>query len=243
MNSYNRLAPYYSFLYEGNYEDVQDEEVDWLDEFFQANQISTILDASCGDGFHAIPLAQRGYHLTGSDLSNGMIRQAKQNAVLAGVHFPLHTLDFCQLDKLFSPTSFEAVLALGHSLMHLLDADRTQQALVQMKRVLKQNGHLILDFPDFEALEQNQLSNGFVTEEDGKTHLYVSHWDLQGDTVYLNFYRIVSRGKNAKTSKYTIFIRNWKLDDFLLLLETIGFHVVEQKKAIGGKGFYIIAQS
>ncbi len=243
MNSYNQLAPYYSYLFEGSYEEVQNEEVDWLNEFFQANQISTVLDSSCGDGFHAIPLAQRGYHLTGSDISRGMIRQAKLNALQAGVHFPLHVLDFCELDKLFSPTSYEVVLALGHSLMHLLDAAKTQQALVQMKRVLKQNGLLILDFPDFESLENNRLSNGFVAEEDGKTHLFVSHWDLQGDIVYLNFYRIVSRGKRARTTKYTIPIRHWKLNEFQKLLEIAGFRIIEQEKAIGGKGHYLIAQS
>lgn len=242
MNSYNRLAPYYEFLFEGTYEDIQAEEVDWLDEFFQTQGVTQVLDCSCGDGFHAIPLAQRGYQFIGSDLSRGMIRQAKLRCKQAGVHFPVHILDFCQLDKAFAPASFDAVLTLGHSLMHVLDADQTRRTLQQMKRVLKPKGFLILDFPDFEALKDNQLSQGLATEAAGKTVLYLSHWDHQGDVVYLNFYRIVSKGRNARTSKYSIPMRYWKLTDFESLLDAVGFRIVEKDQAVAGKGHYLIAQ-
>ena len=242
MNHYNRLAPYYEFLYEGTYEDIQTEEVDWLDDFFQAQGITQVLDCSCGDGFHAVPLAQRGHQLTGSDLSRGMIRQAKLRSKQAGVHFPLHVLDFCQLNKTFAPASFEVVLALGHSLMHVLDADQTRRALQQMKRVLKPEGFLILDFPDFEALEDNRLSKGMVTEEKGYHVLYLSHWDRQGDVVYLHFYRILSRGRNARTRKFTIPLRYWNSSDFEALITSAGFRIVHQEQAAGNKGHYFIAQ-
>ena len=46
---------------------------------------ASILDVGCGIGRHAVPLAQRGYPVTGVDISRGMLAQARQAAQQAGV--------------------------------------------------------------------------------------------------------------------------------------------------------------
>lgn len=44
-----------------------------------------LLDLGCGTGNHAIPLAGRGYAVTGVDLSDAMLVRAREKAALAGV--------------------------------------------------------------------------------------------------------------------------------------------------------------
>jgi SAM-dependent methyltransferase len=44
-----------------------------------------LLDLGCGTGNHAIPLARRGHAVTGVDLSEAMLAQARQKAAAAGV--------------------------------------------------------------------------------------------------------------------------------------------------------------
>ena len=44
-----------------------------------------VLDVACGIGRHAIPLAQRGYRVTGIDISPLFVRKARESAVGAGV--------------------------------------------------------------------------------------------------------------------------------------------------------------
>src|SRR5687768_11398088 len=46
---------------------------------------SRILDLCCGHGRHTIPLAQHGYQMTGQDLSELFLRQARTDAEAQGV--------------------------------------------------------------------------------------------------------------------------------------------------------------
>ncbi len=58
-------------------------ECDLIEEVFRKygnGRISTILDLGCGTGNHAIPLASRGYHVTGIDISEDMITHAQKKA-------------------------------------------------------------------------------------------------------------------------------------------------------------------
>jgi SAM-dependent methyltransferase len=73
-------ADQYDFLYEDkDYES----ECDVLEEIFKRYsklQVHTILDLGCGTGNHLIPLARRGYHMTGVDLSEEMLSRAREKA-------------------------------------------------------------------------------------------------------------------------------------------------------------------
>ena len=58
-------------------------ECDLLESLFQTygvGPINRIIDLGCGTGNHAIPLASRGYQLTGVDRSVNMLSQAEKKA-------------------------------------------------------------------------------------------------------------------------------------------------------------------
>src|SRR5579862_3197601 len=60
---------------------------------------SAILDLCCGNGRHAIPLAQRGYQMTGQDLSNALLQRARSSADTLGIqvrwlHSDMQTIPF-----------------------------------------------------------------------------------------------------------------------------------------------------
>jgi ubiquinone/menaquinone biosynthesis C-methylase UbiE len=61
------------------------EEIDFLLEEFGLPPQSHILDVGCGSGRHAVELAQRGYQVTGIDISIGMLREAQRRAKEVGV--------------------------------------------------------------------------------------------------------------------------------------------------------------
>jgi SAM-dependent methyltransferase len=71
----------YAENYDLFYEDKDYEaECDLIEEIFRRHaggQISTILDLGCGTGNHTMPLAHRGYKVTGVDRSSEMVRHAK----------------------------------------------------------------------------------------------------------------------------------------------------------------------
>jgi len=73
-------ADQYDLLYsDKNYK----AECDMIEEVFRRygnGEIKTILDLGCGTGNHAIPLAQRGYQVTGVDISQDMLSIARSKA-------------------------------------------------------------------------------------------------------------------------------------------------------------------
>ncbi|MEQ1820975.1 MAG: methyltransferase domain-containing protein [Fimbriimonadaceae bacterium] len=71
-------------------------EVDFIIELFSPLPKSTVLDLGCGVGRHSIELARRGFHVTGVDISPGMLDQARIGAEKANVAVldrPVWTLD------------------------------------------------------------------------------------------------------------------------------------------------------
>jgi SAM-dependent methyltransferase len=60
-------------------------EVDFLIEILRLSPGASFLDIGCGTGRHSIELARRGYAVTGVDISEGMLAQAKEKAGAAGV--------------------------------------------------------------------------------------------------------------------------------------------------------------
>lgn len=81
---------------------------------------SAILDIGCGTGRHAIELARRGYSMTGVDLSEGMLAQARKAADEAGVQVEWIHADATQFR---SAKLYDAAICLCEGAFTLLNLD------------------------------------------------------------------------------------------------------------------------
>src|SRR6266511_5690472 len=79
---------------------------------------SRILDAGCGNGRHALPLADAGYEVVALDRSR-MLLAAAQRATRGARRPQFVRASFAMLP--FEPGSFDAVLCLGTALGYLGD--------------------------------------------------------------------------------------------------------------------------
>ena len=52
-----------------------------------------VLDVGCGPGFFEITLGKEGHHVTGIDITENMIHEAKENVKAAGLSADLMTMD------------------------------------------------------------------------------------------------------------------------------------------------------
>jgi len=99
-----------------------------------------VLDAGCGPGRHTIPLTQRGWEVTGVDISATSLEQAKQRMLVAGIdpnNIHLETSDLNHLG--FKDGEFDTVVNL-HVLGHVGLWEQGKQAFAEMARVLKPGG-------------------------------------------------------------------------------------------------------
>ncbi len=103
-----------------------------------------MLDAACGTGVHAIALAQRGYNVTGADLSTSMIERARQNAVVAGVTEVWFVVaGFGELGRRVGGR-FDTLLCLGNSMPHVLTLEALRATLADFATELRPGGLLFI---------------------------------------------------------------------------------------------------
>jgi SAM-dependent methyltransferase len=124
-------------LLEGNAE----EEVAEIVGLMSPREGARIEDLGCGRGRHAIPLARRGFAVTGVDLSEEMLRLARERAGREGVSIEWVREDmrrFCR------PEAFDVCLSLFTSFGYFSD-EENRKVLVNVAKSLKEGGTLLLD--------------------------------------------------------------------------------------------------
>lgn len=138
---YNRLAEFFDVM--TDWQSRLAVELPFIEVTLKRYHVRAILDAACGTGGHAIALTQRGYRVTGADISSSMIARARANAERAGLSIPFHSAQFQDLRATLQ-TQFDAVLCLGNSFVHVLRDEDALASLVNLRDCLRAGGVLIL---------------------------------------------------------------------------------------------------
>src|SRR5512139_258198 len=102
---------------------------------------ASVADLGCGRGRHAIPLSRRGYRVTGVDLSDKMLRLARERAEREGAAVEWVRED---MREFLRPGGFDVFLSLFSSFGFFGD-EENQKVLDNVGRSLKPGGTLLLD--------------------------------------------------------------------------------------------------
>lgn len=122
------------------------EEVEFLLNELQLPKGAKILDVGCGVGRHSIELAKRGYKVTGIDISQGMLEEARKRAQKESVE-----VEFIKADatKFKREEEFDAAICLCEGAFSLIGSsdDPIEHDLEILKNIydsLKPGGKFIL---------------------------------------------------------------------------------------------------
>lgn len=152
------MQKWYESLFE-NYGKKYDEEpftkgtageCDFIEQELGFDRSRKILDIGCGTGRHSIELARRGYSLTGIDLSESQLEQARKKAHTADGH-----VEFYQHDARELPFTnmFDAAIMLCEGAFPLMETDDMNfQILLNAARALKKTTESTLIFTTLNGL-------------------------------------------------------------------------------------------
>jgi SAM-dependent methyltransferase len=163
-------------------------DVDGIVDLLDLPQGSSILDLCCGHGRHAIPLAQRGYMVTGLDLSEVFLREAEKEALAKGLH-----IDWLHGDMRNIPfeNEFDAVINIFTAFGYLENQDEDQQVLKQVYKALKPGGLFLLEILHREGLIRHfsphmieHHSNGLIVLEERNFDLLTSRSKVKITMIY-----------------------------------------------------------
>ena len=113
-------------------------EADFLEKTFQAGPQGKLLDVPCGNGRHALELANRGYLLTGVDASEEFLADARESTSLPIRWTPG---DMCDLPW---ESEFHGAYCFGNSFCYL-DHIRARKFLAGIAAALRPGAKFVID--------------------------------------------------------------------------------------------------
>jgi ubiquinone/menaquinone biosynthesis C-methylase UbiE len=142
MDPYQNFAERYD-LFHGKFGEYTPVYRSFFQRLFVENKIHSVLDCACGTGHDLRLFHSLGCEVTGSDISESMLTRARKNFKTAGMKVPLYKTDYRLLYKSMKRT-FDAVVCLSSSILHMPDKKEVIRAFLSMRRVLNEKGMLVL---------------------------------------------------------------------------------------------------
>lgn len=157
--------PWYEKLFE-NYGNKYDKEsftrgtigeCDFIERELNHDKTKKILDIGCGTGRHTMELTKRGYDVTGVDLSESMLKKAREKSRKSGLN-----IRFVQQDARNLPynSEFDAAIMLCEGGFPLMETDEMNyEILKNATKALKENAKFIFTtlnglFPLYHSVEE-----------------------------------------------------------------------------------------
>jgi SAM-dependent methyltransferase len=200
---YDQLSPYYKYIFQ-DWNASVDRQATILDEVireFFGRDVRSILDAACGIGTQTIGLAQKGYQLTASDISEGEIEKARMEASQRNLDISFQVADLRHLQQTFH-TRFDLAIACDNAIPHLLSDTEIRQAFEQFYQVTSAFGGCLISVRDYDAMERGgrKLYPRQVHDiPEGKIVAF-DCWDFDGDFYDITMYIVEDTGQTvAKT--------------------------------------------
>jgi ubiquinone/menaquinone biosynthesis C-methylase UbiE len=136
-------------------------------EYAPKKEVLKILDAGCGPGFFSVILGEEGHEVTGIDITENMIAEARENVRQQGQKAALFTMDCQELE--FQDDTFDLVICRNIT----WTLDNPQKAYREWKRVLKPGGRmLVFDACWYLHQYDNVLGEKFKKIEEQVNHKY-----------------------------------------------------------------------
>ena len=146
-----------------------------------------VLDCSCGIGTQAVGLALCGHRVVGTDLSPAAAARAGAEAAARDVPLAVAASDMRALP--FAAASFDVVLSADNAFAHLLADGDLRAASAELRRVLRDDGLLVLTLKDYDEarVSHRHVTVPSVTSTAAGRAVTFQLWDWHEDGVRYDF--------------------------------------------------------
>lgn len=195
---YNALAPYYKYIYQDWEKGIAKQSTaldSIITEFFGDKK--SFLDVSCGVGTQCLGLAELGYQVSASDLSEEEVKLAKSEAEKRGLEIAFKVADMRDVSKSFEG-QFDIVLSADNSIPHLLDDEDILRAFKEFYALTNSDGGCVVTVRDYKNINpenKKEILNPRRVHHtpDGKIVMF-DLWEFEGDHYDLNTYLVKDEG-------------------------------------------------
>jgi SAM-dependent methyltransferase len=187
-----------------------------------------VLDLACGQGRHAIPLAERGFTVTGYDLSEECLARARADAAArgAGVRWVRGDMRALSFDA-----EFDAVINVFTAFGYFADEEDDVETLRRVRRALVPGGRFLLETLHGDALPARFQPHIEYTTSNGTRVVRDYVWDLARDVIED---RAAVARPDGTRAEYASALRVRSLSGLLALVQEAGFEPVAWYGGLAG---------
>ncbi|NBL65669.1 methyltransferase domain-containing protein [Flavobacterium sp. NST-5] len=206
-------TPYYHILYKDR--DYAEAQVfmENITQYLNLPENAKILDLACGRGRHSIYLNQIGYDVTGVDLSENSINEAK-NFENENLHFAVHDMREPLAEK------FDAIFNLFTSFGYFENPEDNQKTLKAIHESLNETGFAVIDF-----MNVHQVIKNLVPEETKSVEGIDFHIKRYVDDGYIT--KEISFKDKGEDYHFTEKVKAITLEDFEKMMENCGIYLLD----------------
>lgn len=206
------------------------EEVKRMTEWLSLPERAEILDLCCGMGRHALALAELGNKVTGLDLSEVLLAEARKLDVNGEIEWLQGDMRNIPLQK-----SFDVVVNLFTSFGYFSTDAENERVLHEIERVLKPGGQFIIDFLNASYVKNNLVPyserqiDGITIEEtrtiERESVEHSAQHFVQRSVREAVVKRIVMKEEGQADRHYEERVRLYGLADFEAMLGQTGLQI------------------
>ncbi|CAN5689551.1 class I SAM-dependent methyltransferase [soil metagenome] len=209
-------TPYYHLLYFDRSREEAAAFINTLVDFLKPAATSTMLDVACGKGRHACQLAQKGFDVTGFDLSFNSIEEALKLQT-ENLHFYRH-----DMRQPFWINYFDYAFNFFTSFGYFRTRREHDAAIRTISQSLKAEGTLVIDYLNVHYAEDN-LVHSFDKAIDGY-NFHITKW-MDEDSFYKKIE--VEHDSFTEPHVYIEKVAKFSLGDFTDMLAYQGMQIKE----------------
>lgn len=223
--SYERFARVYDVLMDNVPYDK------WIDRFIEKMDQyeikgKKVLDVACGTGEFSVRLAEKGFNVTGVDLSEAMLSIAKAKADEFHVSIPFFHQNMIELD---TQGEFDSIVIFCDSLNYLEHEEDVQSTFKRIYEQLKSGGLFMFDVHSVFKMEQVFKNATFADPYEEVSYIWNS---FEGEEPYSVAHELSFFVKDSETGLYERFEedhyqRTYPVETFVKWLLEAGFIVKE----------------
>ncbi len=178
-------------------------ETDAIAAFLQLPRGAKILDLACGQGRHAVALAQMGHRVTGLDLSPSLLAHARQAADAAGVSVTWLESDMRDLPW---QDEFDAVINITSAFGYFPTDEENEAVLRQVAKALKPGGQFLIETMHRDYIvREYQQHDWYETESETLVWVLRLFDAIKGRTTVLERYRTADGDEGERYHNIRVF--------------------------------------
>jgi len=205
---------YYHILYQNRDFEEAERFITNLLDYLKLPGSANCLDLACGKGRHAVYLNKKGLKVTGLDLSENSISEAKpfENETLA---FDVH-----DMRTVYKENTYDVVFNLFTSFGYFDNYEDNLKMLNSVNAMLVPKGLVVIDFMNADFVLNNLVGEELTVIDDIEFHITREY---DGSHIYKNI-NFTDQGEDFSFQEK---VQAIKKEEFEMLLEKTGFEVLD----------------